>query len=1192
MSHQGPPNSQEQFNEELVKLQHSAKDVPFPKEYLKELQLLGNEASVSLLEGYIQSVLDRLKLPHVYQGKVTTTGFFDHLRKMSQQITIEYEKETNRKIEIEISLAGGVVRTMLSNVYKFVHERKKEQEEVQARAKNKENYRVPIPVSLRPTFPKDKDKRDIPVTVDYSKWEGKEPVENEENIVKKQKQLKQTMLQSTEFHLRQAKKSEKEALLSTFVLGVGSDMDVYYIVKPNDGTVLSDQEQGEANQFVKERLQKHLREIEHILNIESTKDPIKNSLLPEADVLNYQEQITSVLDQGGSLLDTLAFRLTDKDDKLPKIKMPEGHPEVLHDFIQGFFEVVEPRKGEAPDSTIVRGLRPLVEMPFLDIKDEKYILLKLLKILKEVQTKKRIEDAAIVQYSKMVRNANFQLGDNRPHKESISGKETPLSLGLKIAQALFDNKIGLNEKVLFLLPVFLPKMPLDSRSESDFEEAIKARKIKYNIEKKLLSQKEFNAEYTDNGTLYHGTNPIAGLCVLRGGFIMSNEKQGTALYGPGTYSTKAYSEAASYAGNNGLVIQMQLEKGENRIIDWDKLDETLKEKLTIEAKEKGYDHVFELLRDRDRYAIDIIVNSGYSVIQNQAAIDLNKSLTFMMKSLEGRFKSLIEAVEKVDRSNNLAELNPVVTEYLRLSGYYELFQIIGEEIGDSRQLSDNFHRTSILLQKYVDKMIIPLNLGDFKKIVDFFNNKFFPLYHDQLKSSGFNILGENTNDFLRPNIEKQSTSHPEHALSCAIYIGDIDLAIKVFKECKLSFGRAIEYYDEQKGYHYAKKIFEVIQELLQKKITLNDLDSYKAIVDKFQDSGIDLINQIDLLSGALASKNERFIDFLKDKVKLTNDHLSAAIQTQYTGFIKEILQREPALITEAHVMQAIKSNNVEILEILLEHGGKLDKDKPYLVEALSAEFNDEMVEFLLHKVDVAIPIAKQEARLIKPKSCLDALVLLNRTDLAQKIMDIARAYPPRSSKELEKLTEMNLLASLFGDEKEEESTSSASVLDSLVNCNHGQTLAKAVEFNKLDFVQLLLDNGANETKKALEVVRVKRRSSPETIVTLIKKGKDVDLTYLEKGLKLSELAIAILSDNLAKVQEIVISDPEQLNQMNNELGLTTLQLTCLNPKLKEICDNALIKEKSRVELLMRHSDSHKQSQTEIQETIPSRNKPK
>lgn len=658
------------FNKALDATHHSDSSIPFPN-HLLELKYLGKQKDILLVEAFIQSILDRLNIPHIrvvedksdgsVKKRVVTDNFFNDLREYCDK-----ELEGYPNIEMKLYIAGGVVRVMLDNLYRFVHERHLADKAISKPKDEVSNTYQEVLDSLKESEVTDRDK--------------------EIEKLSSTKKLKDTILRSTEYHLRQSIIADKSRLAAPFVLGVGSDIDILYEANSRDGREFT-REEMEKVKDVQCNLQNYINALEMKYKLEGKKgSSVKNSIIPNADVHNYNAQIGRTLKQHVSLLDTLAFEIIKPENnrkRYGKIKMPDQHQDVIEDFLSGVYEYVQPllleeNSQSTSDESVntrfdenhshnhaIRCLRPLLSMPFIKLKDESVIIRELRNILEDINNGLPLEAKAKDQFEKMVRNAQFQLAQNRPYREP---EGSPLNLALQIAEVVFTKGKGMNDKVRFLLPAFLQWLPLDTRSV----EQIEAISPTYNkLSQYLLSTKDFIELHTNNGILYHGTDASAGLSVLRGGFIVSTDKQGTAAYGPGVYTTPHKHVAGTYSGSEGIVLPISIASHNIKIIDWINVPDTLKKTLEVEARESNYEHVFELLRARDKYGIDVIVHE-HVIIQNQAAIVLDQSMKLMFESV---FNTL-DAELKQDSYPKLLDLL-MSTSYQTYSNYYQLFMDIG-----------------------------------------------------------------------------------------------------------------------------------------------------------------------------------------------------------------------------------------------------------------------------------------------------------------------------------------------------------------------------------------------------------------------------------------------------------------------------------------------------------------------------------
>lgn len=604
----------------------------FPNLFEELHELESQQRDIALVEGYIESILARLRLPHyapevflntdgdyskMEDKEVRSEGFFEDLIQVSDALCQKACEsfEEDEAFELKLNIAGGVVRTLLGKMYQLSLERHEEQ--------NKTNVHPDIIAS-------------IPEYKDF-----------DPNVMA----LKSNMLRNPEFHIKQTTIAEKSPLYSPFVLGVGSDLDVFYEIRTNSGQPPTLAQQRAAQEVAKQ-LVRYINAVEEIKGLRMVTDAMKHSMLPVADVKEYHKQLDRVLEQGGSMLDTLAFTINPAPakDKTPRrIKHAQGQEEVMRNFFKGVYEYIAPKEGEkSTQKQAIRGLRPLLELPFLNVKDKTLLEEELQSILKSVKEGAPLDPDAVKQFEKMLRNANFQGAGNRAYFD----KESPIGIGLELARAAkTQSEKSSTGRLRLLLPEFLQPLPIES---FEAKNQLKGNQYK-TLQELMIAPEEFIKDYTTDGQLFHGTNAAAGMNILRGGFVVSSKDSGAAAFGPGTYTAKTYSGAEGYAGDDGVVLPIDIKKGlEPNIIRLSDIKKAeIYEALVQEAKEKGFadndvdteSAVFALLRDRNEYAVDIIVaNDNYLVIQNQAILNLDVDLQTMLDWFKSGLNSSIRSL--------------------------------------------------------------------------------------------------------------------------------------------------------------------------------------------------------------------------------------------------------------------------------------------------------------------------------------------------------------------------------------------------------------------------------------------------------------------------------------------------------------------------------------------------------------------
>lgn len=569
------------------------KYTPFPNLFADLTFLEAGDRDIKVVEGYIDSALKNLRIPHVHEGKLKTEGFFIDLCHKASELT----QEVDPSIQIDLYIAGGVVRALLAQMYQFLYEHSHSVSNQPAATSNELNPEL------------DEVVRD--------KWHS--------------------LVHGSELRLRQYALINKTPLYSPLVLSVNGDLDIYYEIKCKEGNTPPTAEQLTAGDMVAKGLDSFINHLprQHVLN--SSEDPMRHSFMPIADIREYNVQMNEVMAQGGSMLDTLAFKLNANKDE-PRLRHPDKYAvnkNIIRDFFKGMYEYVAPQpsaKPRHPDKQKIRGVRSLLQLPFITIKDDTQIKIELNQMLVEVKDGKFISHGAIEQFKKLIQNANLQGAGNRAYLDT----ESSLHIALQIADILKTNGMSRNH----LLPEFLLKLPILIKEE-------KQRVCKGNLYQALSNQfislESFRNNYTENGKLYHGTEPTAAICILRNGFIASTARYGRALYGPGFYMSRSASFASNYIDQFGIVLPLQLVSSEEINILSRVSIKKHHLQLLEEAQKKGFqkpgfkddDAIYALLRDRNEYAIDIVVaEQDIVVIQNQNVIDLTLDLKVVLQWYE------------------------------------------------------------------------------------------------------------------------------------------------------------------------------------------------------------------------------------------------------------------------------------------------------------------------------------------------------------------------------------------------------------------------------------------------------------------------------------------------------------------------------------------------------------------------------
>lgn len=290
------------------------------------------------------------------------------------------------------------------------------------------------------------------------------------------------------------------------VQGVGSDWDVFLQCKPEHFEVL------------RSLILREIGSVEHKMGIpkESLSEGLRKQIYPVADVKEYSSQVSKSMEQGGSELDWLAY-----DAERKMILEPKGAEEIIHDFLMGVYTYHVPGDPRFnTDKQIIRALRPMVEIPFLRLKNEAYVKSLVKALFLSIENGNDLSPNAIEAILRMVRNTRFAAANNRLLEADGDSVESYVRKICDYYQQRKDS-ILISEMVPFQMKEAEPPEPIPP-------ELLPA----------VVAPDEFFEHYTDRGKLYHFTpSPDNALLIFRSGIRISNGKQGYARYGSGGYLT-------------------------------------------------------------------------------------------------------------------------------------------------------------------------------------------------------------------------------------------------------------------------------------------------------------------------------------------------------------------------------------------------------------------------------------------------------------------------------------------------------------------------------------------------------------------------------------------------------------------------------------------------------------------------------
>ena len=386
-------------------------------------------------------------------------------------------------------------------------------------------------------------------------------------------------------------------------------------------------------------------------------DELQNTLLPLGDVGLYDQKIGTVkpgeaLVQGGSHLDFLSF-----DTGAGSFVEPGGHRDIVGRFIRGLYAYSAPMdasKVQNPAKQTFRGIRPLLEIPFLRIEDETHLRRELDGIEKALADGPLPNDAALLQFRKMMRNSRFSGAHNRLLRGgpgSLEERVREVAVAIREKREIFTHSSSLsNAEWIFhsLIAEYANSTPLENRLLSERAASLD--------EGMLIPISDFIQNHTDGGILYHGTPRLEnGFSIIRGGMLLSGgrQQQGSSSEGTGVYSIKNESYAELYA-NGGPIFELRIRNNPHlRIVDMAKLANDPRWVRRL----KGYGWIRNSVVQQQKaferfvadYDIDILLSGTYNsttivLIQNTQAVEIPRSTLVLMESLS---RCLLKAVARL-----------------------------------------------------------------------------------------------------------------------------------------------------------------------------------------------------------------------------------------------------------------------------------------------------------------------------------------------------------------------------------------------------------------------------------------------------------------------------------------------------------------------------------------------------------------
>ncbi|MBK7844332.1 MAG: hypothetical protein IPJ71_11650 [Bdellovibrionales bacterium] len=415
------------------------------------------------------------------------------------------------------------------------------------------------------------------------------------------------------------------------IRGVGSDFDIL-VDGPKD--LLA-----ESIQKIQAITNSAINQFES--NGQRTTHVAQRSVFTIGDVKVYGDQITLSTNQGGSTVDFLAFDLTKG-----VFVEPKNHRYIVDDLIKGTYRYIAPSEPlRDADKQTVRGLRPLLELPFLMVLDETQLREELETIKRKIESSGAISEKALLQIEKTIRNARYSGAHNRIFRAAPNTLES----------LILDINDRLVKRGLPAIPEFADHFNIGLRDPN--------LKLELNgIDPSLLTPVEQFIDSLPKGVLFHGTASVEqAMSILRKGFFLSggHNRQGRSVYGTGAYTSPSGQTAESYAGENGMVLDLHIKRDQRiNILDANQLSNHPGLKvIKANADRRKLDFHQVLARE---HGIDILV-TGHVLILNSDAVDIADGLETLIRGLYFRMVH--------SQGKDIAESVTSYLEYQRLFPY-------------------------------------------------------------------------------------------------------------------------------------------------------------------------------------------------------------------------------------------------------------------------------------------------------------------------------------------------------------------------------------------------------------------------------------------------------------------------------------------------------------------------------------------
>ena len=374
----------------------------------------------------------------------------------------------------------------------------------------------------------------------------------------------------------------------------------------------------------------------------------KGAVFAIPDVKGYQEQLGTAVSQGGAALDWLCFDV--RRGRFVEPASQRAHPlDLLDGVVAGKMEYFAPTRPDLvsnPGKQTVRGLRALLELPFLRYGDEGALradLETLLKSLRTAEPESEQMQPIFRQFRKLVNNERGGAGNNRAYRGapgSIDEKLGEVSAALARVQAGHPVEESMNSRGM-LIPEFLPRIPSGESSLQRLS-ALQALDTNpaLNPQSLLMDEAHLRSSLTDSGRLYFRAPYEQMLGLLRSG--PSHPPRATRAQG-GLRGAEMFAKRRDgllgLDGQRDALLELQLRRDRPQcFLDWNDVASTPAMRRLLSEAEGDLGAVFERLGLE--YVVDGIIYERKVYLQNADALVLGNSTDEIIRS----FGSLLETL--------------------------------------------------------------------------------------------------------------------------------------------------------------------------------------------------------------------------------------------------------------------------------------------------------------------------------------------------------------------------------------------------------------------------------------------------------------------------------------------------------------------------------------------------------------------